>query len=152
MMVGLRNTSIFSILLFAIIHEGIQTPLHPLGEEIQAAREDDDENGSLTDEDYLTALNQEFLDNEPDHDEDSDPNAFEGDILGDKEELRAARALVNNRKVVAHPGKKWPKDKKGRIIVPYTFPSTLKDKTTKAEIAKVIQEYKEKTCIRYVYH
>ena len=151
-MVGIRNASILSVLLLGIIHEGIQTPLNPLQEEAQVNREDDDDNGILSDEDYLTALETDFNDNEPDHDEDTDPDAFEGDIQGDKEELRAVRALVNNREVVAHPGRKWPKNRYGKIIVPYTIPSSLKDKTTKGEIAKVIQEYKEKTCIRYVYY
>ena len=146
-MVGMRNTSIFSLLLLAIIHEGIQNPLHPLEEDLQVDREDDDENGSLDDEDFLNALSKNFLNNEPpEHDEDSDPGAFEGDIQGDKEELRA---LMNNREVVK--GRKWPKIN-GQIIVPYTIPSTLKNKQTKGEIAKVIQEYKDKTCIRYVYY
>ena len=151
-MLGIRTISILSIILLAIIHEGIQTPLNPLREKPQINREDDDEGGSLSDEDYLKAFDTDFDENEPDHDEDSDPELFEGDIQGDKEELRAARALVNNREVVAHPGKKWPKNSNGKIIVPYTIPSTLKDKTTKGEIAKVIQEYKDKTCIRYAYH
>ena len=124
MMVGLRNTSIFSILLLAIIHEGIQTPLHPLGEEPQIAREDEDENGSLTDKDFLNALSKDYIDSEPDHDEDSDPNAFEGDIQGDKEDLRASRALVNNREVVAHPGRKWQKINE-KVIVPYNYGSIV---------------------------
>lgn len=148
-MLGRRNTFVFTILLLAIIHDAIQTPLLPLLEESQIDRKDDDENGSLSDDDFLNALSYDFDDNEPDHDEDNDPDLYEGDIQGDKEELRAARALVNNREVVGHPGMKWPKSN-GLVKVPYTIPSSLTDKTTKSEIARVIQEYAEKTCIRLV--
>lgn len=105
-MLGRCNISVFAILLLAIIHAAIQTPLHPLGEESQMDRRDDDENGSLSAEDFKYAMSQDFVDSEPDHDEDNDPELFEGDIQGDEADLRAARALVNNREVVAHPGKK----------------------------------------------
>ena len=146
-MVGMCNTFICSLLLLAIIHEGVQNPLHALGEDLQVDQQDDDENGSLDDADFLYALSQEFLNNEPaDHDENSATDAFEGDILGNKEELRA---LVKNREVVKVM--KWPKIN-GQIIVPYTIPSTLKNKHTRAEIARAINEFYVKTCIRYVYH
>ena len=101
-----RNTSIIAILLLTIFHEGILTPLHPLGEESQVDQRDDDENGSLTHEDFRKASSRDFINNEPTQDENRDPDAFEGDIQGDKDELRA---LLNNREVEGDPGKNGQK-------------------------------------------
>merc|ERR1712080_591955 len=129
-MLGRRNTSVFTILLLAIIHDAIQTPLHPLWEKSQVDRQDDDENGSLSDDDFLYALSNDFDASEQvDHDEDTDPDLFEGYIRGKKDELREARTLLNNREVVGNSKMKWPK-RNGLINVPYTIPSTLTNKNT----------------------
>ena len=92
-MIVIRNTSIFAILLLANIHEGIQTPLDPLGEDSPIYPSGDDEIGSLTDDDFLKALSPNFVNNEPDQGKNRDTDTFEGDILGDKDELMAARAV-----------------------------------------------------------
>ena len=93
---------IVSIILLAIIHEVIQSPMQPLGEVSQVDPKNDDENGSLSDENFLNSLNSDFVNNERDDDEDNDKElrgTFEGDdwmdiLKGD-----------NDQHVSAKPGK-----------------------------------------------
>ena len=141
-MIVTRNTFILSLVFFSIFHDAMQTPLKPF--ESHVDRQDDDEQGSLSSEDFTNALAKDFEKDKPIHDEDDSSDLFEGDIEGDKKELRM---LTENREVVGHPGNKWPKYN-GVVTVPYTFPSSTSTQS-REEIAKVINEYETKTCIRY---
>ena len=135
----------FCTLLIAVgvIHDAITLPLEPSLDVPQGDRQDEREGGSLSDEDFMHALDPNFVDTKEIHDENMDPNLFEGDIENYNEETAAARSVVTGQQW------KWPK-KNGIVSVPFTFPSGL-DSKTKAEIARVVQEYKDKTCIRYVF-
>ena len=53
-------------------------------------------------------------------------------------------SIVND--VINNPDTKWPKIQ-GYVIVPFTFPR-LASKQDKADIAHVVTEFEEKTCIR----
>jgi len=142
-MIGTRNTFIISWVLLTIIHDAMQTPLKPLQSLVDG--QDDDEDGSLSSEDFKNGLSENLDQDKPEIDEDGDADLFEGDIEGEKAELRM---LAENREVVGHAGKKWPKVN-GVVTVPYTIPSSI-SKQSKSELAKVITEYETKTCIRLV--
>ena len=141
-MIGTTNHFILVLVSFSTIHDAMQTPLKPL--ESRDDQQVDDEEGSLSSEDFTNALAEDFEKGKPIHDEDDSSDLFEGDIQGDKEQLRM---LAENREVVGDSGRKWPKYN-GIVTVPYTFPSST-SKQSRSEIAKVIDEYKTKTCIRY---
>ena len=66
------------------------------------------------------------------------PDIFEGDILSD--ELDYEHQLISNESML------WPKIGE-YVVVPYTFPSTALE-SEKAEIARMVLEFRNKTCIR----
>ena len=141
-MIGTGKHFILVLVSLSTIHDAVQTPLKPL--ESRDEQQVDDEEGSLSSEDFTNALAKDFEKDKPIHDEDDSSDLFEGDITGDKEQLRM---LAENREVVGNIARKWPKDD-GIVTVPYTFPGSA-SKQSRSEIAKVIDEYKTKTCIRY---
>ena len=95
--------------------------------------DDDDEDGELNPEDYDDVENRH--NEESTHDEDENPDFFEGDIVNGNADDRDA---VFN--------KKWPK-KNGLVYVPYTIPKKFSKDNRKA-LANVIAEYEENTCVR----
>ena len=96
--------------------------------------DDDDEGGMLMPEDFKNVGNRHNEDNP--EDEDRNPDFYEGDCEDCKAEDRDA---VFN--------KTWPKGQDGLVTVPYTIPSDFSSKN-KEDLAKVITEYEEKTCVR----
>ena len=145
-----QNQRLFvsAFLIFLNIYNSIQTPLQTnVFERDRQIMMDHAEDGHLTDENFEDA-NEIPISNDMDHDEDLSSDLFEGDVILNDEERAALEDGIDLREVV-QSHKKWSITN-GIVKVPYTFPSGL-DRATKAEIAKVIKEFKTKTCIRYTY-
>ena len=143
-MMGNPSLLIISLVFSALVQDGFQSPLQFKGNTLVDRQ--DDENGALTDQNFENANSPDFDSDKTEHDEDSDQDLFEGDIQGDKEALRAIRSSVTSREVLGHEGKKWPKYN-GVVAVPYTFPSSMSS-NSQDELAKVITEFADKTCIK----
>ena len=75
------------------------------------------------------------------HNANNDSEMFEGDIL-----LEEADSGYNAQ-LITDINKKWPKVGE-YVIVPFTFPSTASDQA-KADIARMVLEFRTKTCVRY---
>ena len=95
--------------------------------------DDDDEGGVLTPEDFDDVDNRH--NEKSDHDEDGNPDFFEGDVVNGKTDDRDAEF-----------NKKWPK-KNGLVYVPYTIPSGFPEDSRK-ELANAITEFEQNTCVR----
>ena len=95
--------------------------------------DDDDEGGVLTPEDFDDVNNRH--NEESTHDEDGNPDFFEGDVVNGREDDRDAAF-----------NKKWPK-KNGLVYVPYTIPSAFPADSRKA-LANAITEFEQNTCVR----
>ena len=100
----------------------------------------------LTEEEFKKALT--VFRNEVDDGQTEESDAaglFEGDIvLPDGTDPEEAM-----REVTKDDGKKWAKSDDGLVRVPYTIPGGL-DEYGRWAIARVVQEYAAKTCIRYI--
>ena len=110
------------------------------------AKGNDDEGGSLSAEDFENAKHKDFS-NEEVHDEDGSSSLFEGDIELTTDDRDALDRGIELREVVGGAHRKWPM-KNGVVEVPYTIPSGLSSER-KTTIARAIQEFRDKTCIRY---
>ena len=95
--------------------------------------DDDDEGGVLTPEDFDDVGNRH--NENSDHDEDGNPEFFEGDIVYGSADDRDAEF-----------NKKWPK-KNGLVYVPYTIPSNF-PQADRQKLANAIAEYEQNTCVR----
>ena len=69
---------------------------------------------------------------------DSSSQLFEGDMLLDNYDYIG--------EVITNVNRKWPKVGEV-VIVPFTFPSDASEQQ-RADIARVVQEFESKTCIR----
>ena len=98
---------------------------------------DADVGGILSEEDYENSENESII-SATDKAHYSENGLFEGDIIRD-ERLGEAINIAQ---------RKWPKSDDGFVNVPISFPS-FATKEEKAAIARVITEFKNKTCIRY---
>ena len=65
-----------------------------------------------------------------------DPDLFEGDIVED-----------GFSDVINISSRKWPKSVDGKVYIPISFPATA-SADQRAAIARTIQEFENKTCIR----
>ena len=103
---------------------------------------DNDFGGELTEEDFVNAANPQFVrptfGGEENHDTE---NVFEGDII-----MESLEESFGFDDVTTLKDKKWPKVN-DTVILPFTFPSST-SKEDKADIARVIKEFEQKTCIR----
>ena len=95
--------------------------------------DNDDEGGLLTPEDFADVDNRH--NEHSDHDEDGNPDFFEGDIVNGNTDDRDAQFE-----------RKWPK-KNGLVYVPYTIPSDFPEDSRK-ELANAITEFEQNTCVR----
>ena len=95
--------------------------------------DDDDEGGVLTPEDFDDVGNRHNEDSE--HDEDGNPDFFEGDVVYGSADDRDAEF-----------NKKWPKIN-GLVYVPYTIPTSF-SQDNRRKLANVIAEYEQNTCVR----
>ena len=95
---------------------------------------EDDEGGELAPEDFDDVPNRHNEDAE--HDEDGNPDFFEGDIVEGKPEDRDAEF-----------NKKWPKAADGLVYIPYTIPSNFPT-ASRQELANAAAEYEKNTCVR----
>ena len=95
--------------------------------------DDDDEGGVLTSEDFDDVDNRH--NEKSDHDENGNPDFFEGDVVNGNTDDRDA--LFN---------KTWPK-KDGFVYVLYTIPSSFSQDSRK-ELANAITEFEQNTCVR----
>ena len=95
--------------------------------------DEDDEGGFLTPEDFENVGNR--TNEDADHDEDGNPDYFEGDVVNGNEEDRDAEF-----------NKKWPM-RNGKVYIPYTIPSNFPS-ANRAQVANAIAEYEQKTCVR----
>ena len=107
---------------------------------------DDDEGGSLSPKDFDNAMTMDSS-GEGDQDEDGSATLFEGDIDLTADDRDAMDRGIELREVVGSASRKWPKAN-GVVTVPFTMPNGLSS-SRKADIAKVVQEFAQKTCIRY---
>ena len=107
--------------------------------------------GEITEEDFQNAENPLF-DHKPKGGEWNDDayNLFQGDIMLDEDSntVPHTQSYYNDyfSDVSTLPGHKWPKIN-NQVIVPYTIPSTA-TKQDKAHVARVIIEFRNKTCVR----
>ena len=120
-----------------------QSHQNPLDLDLISLRAGDDEGGSLSPEDFEEAENADYSKQE-DHDEDGNAGLFEGDIQLNEEDRTAMDNGISLREVVG--SRKWP-NVDGIVKVPYTFPRGLSS-SRRRDIARVVQEFEEKTCIR----
>merc|ERR1712110_644841 len=83
--------------------------------------------------------------------EELSPNLFEGDIQlsPDERELLEKKGAEALRDVINTDAKKWPKDSDGYVRIPYKIDARF-GKSTRADIARVVLEFKGKTCVRLV--
>ena len=72
---------------------------------------------------------------------DSDLEIFEGDIILDDYDYTG--------EVTTDVDKKWPKNG-DVVIIPFTFPADASEQE-RADIARAVQEFESKTCIRLEY-
>ena len=97
-------------------------------------KETADEGGHLNPADFKDVGNRQSLDSG--HDEDGNPDFYEGDVVhaGGKDERDA------------HFERLWPKVN-GFVSVPFTIPSYF-PQSNRNDLANVITEFEEKTCVR----
>lgn len=123
---------------------------HPLQDNLLANNHQDDrddEGGVLTDDDFINGM--EIVDSDEDvHDEDRSADLFEGDITLNEEDRTALEHGIDLREVVGQSRRKWPATN-GIVNIPYAFPSHM-SKVRRAAVARVVEEYETKTCIRLV--
>ena len=97
--------------------------------------------GHLTEDDFQNAEDERFVraSNDVETSNDTNLNIFEGDIILDDYDY--------HYDITTNENKIWPKSG-DVVIVPITFPSDA-SLQEKADIARVVREFANKTCIRY---
>ena len=101
--------------------------------------------GELAEDDFQNAKHPRFsrvsvggeFNNDTEH-------TFEGDMITDLDGDDYDENYLND--VVNRADAKWPKIN-GHVVIPFTFPGTA-SKQDKADIAHVVNEFEEKTCVR----
>ena len=103
-----------------------------------------DQTGRLSNIDFLNAEDERFhrIPQLLKLNDDNDSAIIEGDILSDQEDTDYISEIISNA------DKKWPKIGE-YVYVPFTFPSTASEQA-KADIARVVLEFRNNTCIWYV--
>ena len=105
-------------------------------------RSDYDFGGELSEEDFSNANNPLYIrESFGGEDNDDIEGVFQGDIIIPDDD-------TGFDDVTTLKDKKWPKVNE-LVTLPYTFPSTA-SKEDKADIARVVKEFEQKTCIRWV--
>ena len=109
---------------------------------LQVHDSDNDYGGELTNEDFINANDVQFQRGSFGVEVNDDIDAlFEGDIILNEIDVDGVFDDVTSK-----AGAKWPKVDE-LVNIPYTFPSTA-TKQDKADIARVVEEFRTKTCIR----
>lgn len=148
MMHAKHGCSVLFLLFLVVLN--IQSSIqHPLEDNlpVDGQYNRDDEGGSLTEEDFTNGANMVTTDQEV-HDEDLSTDLFEGDITLNDEDRAALEEGIDLREVVGQSRRKWPATN-GIVNVPYAFPSDM-PRVRRAAVARVVQEFATKTCIRLV--